>query len=97
MKVNTEVGYLRKSDIRPKKGDICGLCRDRGQDICELDEICHVRLAAALGKSARDISASIDYAGRRGLITIREEETEKGKVRFIKITDQGRVISGKRR
>jgi hypothetical protein len=97
MKIDTEAGYLRKSDLRPRKGDICGPCRDRGQDICEKDEICQVRLAAALGKEVRDVSASIDYASRKGLITIREKNTKRGKVRFVKITDQGRLLSGKKR
>jgi hypothetical protein len=97
MKIDTEIGYVKKSEIVPRERDICGICRYKGQDICARDEICHMRLAVALGKEVRDVTASLDYAAKRGLITLREESTKKGKVRFVKITDQGKLFSGRRK
>ena len=80
MRIETRVGYVKKYDLTPKKSDLCGKCRELGEDICRKDEICIERLAKALGKSAESILSTVDYASQRGLVCLRTIK-KKGKAR----------------
>jgi|Deesub1362A_J573_1020465.scaffolds.fasta_scaffold00151_68 hypothetical protein len=89
--MKTSIGYIDRRDLTPEETDICADCRSKGLNICEIDEICQARLAAALG-NMRDIDSSIDFARKKGLIKVREIDVGGEKRRFIKITEEGEVL-----
>lgn len=97
--METHIGYIDRSELSPesKDTDVCIECRAKGLNLCDIDEICQVRLASALGSDKYSIVAkSIDHANEKGLIEVRTVKV-KGKnrpSRFIKITEQGAMFFG---
>ncbi len=97
--METEIGFIDRSELTPgsKDTEICIECRAKGLNLCEIDEICQLRLASALGDKEYTILAkSIDFANQKGLIEVRAVKV-KGKnrpSRFIKITEQGDMFFG---
>ncbi len=90
--MKTHIGFIHKSDLEPRQADICGDCRDNGLNLCELDEICQVRLAEALGKDQSEIVDSIDHAVKQGLLDIRPATVKGNPMKFVKIGDGGRLF-----
>jgi DNA-binding MarR family transcriptional regulator len=93
--MKTSISYVDKSEIFPeaKDADVCAQCRSKGLNLCDIDEICQIRLAAALGEDRPSIDASVDYAKKKGLIEVREIKGKGDRPRrFIKITDQGKMF-----
>ncbi len=97
--METEIGFIDSRELTPggKDTEICIECRAKGLNLCEIDEICQLRLASALGdKKASILLSSIDFASEKGLIEVRTLKV-KGKnrpSRFIKITEQGERFFG---
>jgi hypothetical protein len=97
--METEIGFIDRQELTPKGKDteICIECRAKGLNLCEIDEICQLRLASTLGSGKYEIiSKTIDLASEKGLIEVRTVKV-KGKnrpSRFIKITDQGDMFFG---
>ncbi len=94
--MRTRIGFLKKSDLEPKKGDICGVCRERGLNVCELDEICQLRLAEALGKDHMEIITSIDYAAKKGLLEVRLARVKGTPIKFVKLSEGGKLFFASR-
>ncbi|MFQ5815082.1 MAG: hypothetical protein ACE5G7_01130 [Candidatus Hydrothermarchaeaceae archaeon] len=90
--MKTRIGFIKKSDVTPKKGDICGECRDNGLNVCELDEICQVRLAEALGRDQMEVVTSIDYAAKKGLLEVRLAKVKGTPLKFVKLSEGGRLF-----
>lgn len=97
--METHIGFIDRSELTPgnKDTEICIECRAKGLNLCEIDEICQLRLASALGdKEYTILTKSIDFASQKGLIEVRTVKV-KGKNRpskFIKITEQGEMFFG---
>lgn len=90
--MKTSISFIKKSDLAPRKGDICGECRDNGLNICELDEICQVRLAEALRKDQLEVIESIDHAAKKGLLDVRNAKLKGTPIKFVKLSDGGRLF-----
>jgi DNA-binding MarR family transcriptional regulator len=92
--MKTSIGYIDRRELIPQKDeDICAQCRAKGLNLCDIDEICQIRLAASLGKMKTDIDASIDFAKKKGLIEVREVKVKGNRPkRFIKITEEGKMF-----
>jgi hypothetical protein len=90
--MKTHIGFIKKSDLAPEGRDICGECRDNGLNMCELDEICQVRLAEALGKDQMEIITSIDYAAKKGLLDVRLAKVKGAPIKFVKLSEGGRLF-----
>jgi len=91
--MKTSIGFIKKSDLAPKKGDLCGGCRDNGLNVCELDEICQVRLAEALGRDQMEVVESIGHAAKKGLLEVRQAKLKGTSIQFIKLSESGRLFS----
>jgi hypothetical protein len=97
--METEIGFIDRSELSPESKDteLCIECRAKGLNLCDIDEICQLRLATALGdKNISIIAKSIDFASEKGLVEVRTVRV-KGKnrpSRFIKITEQGKMFFG---
>ena len=97
--METHIGFIDRSELTPdnKDTEICIQCREKGLNLCEMDEICQLRLASALDSEKFSIlSKTIDLACEKGLIEVRRVKV-KGKnrpSRFIKITEQGEMFFG---
>ncbi len=96
--METHIGYIDRSElsIESKDTEVCMECREKGLNLCDIDEICQMRLASALGnKKYPIIEKSIDYANEKGLIEVRKVKVEGNRPnRFIKITEQGKMFFG---
>ena len=96
--MDIEIGYIDRSElsIESKDTEVCMECRAKGLNLCDIDEICQMRLASALGsKKYPIIEKSIDYANEKGLIEVRKVKVEGNRPnRFIKITEQGKMFFG---
>ncbi len=96
--MDIEIGYIDRSElsIESKDTEVCMECREKGLNLCDIDEICQMRLASALGsKKYPIIEKSIDYANEKGLIEVRKVKVEGNRPnRFIKITEQGKMFFG---
>jgi hypothetical protein len=90
------IGFIKRSEIASegKDSDVCAECRAAGLNICEVDEICQMRLANALGKPHTEIATSIDHARKKGLIDVRYVKLKDRPKRFIRITEQGKMFFG---
>ena len=96
-KMTAGYGFIKKSELSPgeMESDVYAECRSKGLNLCDIDEICQIRLANALGKDLKEIDASIDYAIKKGLINVRQIKSRgKRPSTFIKITYQGRMFFG---
>ncbi len=92
--MKTEIGFIDKSELFPGKGEMCGECRDKGLNICDLDEICQERLAEAIGKEQVAVVASIDHAMEKGLLEVRLARVKGKSMRFVKLSGDGRLFFG---
>ncbi len=92
-----DIGFIRKSDLEPRRGDTCGECRERGLDICQLDEICQERLAEALGKEPLDLGEGLHGAMEKGLLQVRWAKARGRRMRFVKLSEEGRLLFGVQR
>ncbi len=96
--METEIGYIDRSELSPdsKDTEVCMECRLKGLNLCDIDEICQMRLASALGSGKRSmVDGSLEYASEKGLIEVRTLEAEGNRPkRFIKITEQGKLFFG---
>ncbi len=92
-----DIGFIRKSELEPRRRDTCGKCRERGLDICQLDEICQERLAEALGREPIDLEAGLNGAVEKGLLRVRLAKARGRRVQFIKLSDEGRFLFGVQR
>ncbi len=96
--METHIGYIDRSELSPESKDteVCMECREKGLNLCDIDEICQLRLASALGsKKYSIIEKSIDHASEKGLIEVRIVKVKGNRPkRFIKITDQGTMFFG---
>ncbi len=96
--METEIGYIDRSELSPdsKDTEVCMECRLKGLNLCDIDEICQMRLASALGSGKRSmVDRSLEYASEKGLIEVRTMEAEGNRPkRFIKITEQGKLFFG---
>ncbi len=96
-KTTIQYGFIKKSELSPgeMESDVCAKCRSKGLNLCDIDEICQIRLANALGKDLKEIDESIDYATKKGLINVRQTGSRgKRPKTFIKITSQGKMFFG---
>lgn len=96
--METHIGYIDRSELSldGKDSDVCLECRLKGLNLCDIDEICQMRLASTLGEKKYSlIEKSIDYANEKGLIEMRAVEVKGNRPkRFIKITEQGKMFFG---
>lgn len=96
--MEANIGDIDRTELSPESKDtaLCIECRKKGLNLCDIDEICQLRLASALGdKKYSVISNSIDYAGKKGLIDIRTVKVKGNRPKqFIKITEQGKMFFG---
>lgn len=97
--METEIGFIDRSELTPggKDTEICIECRAKSLNLCEIDEICQLRLASALGgRKASVLLSSIDFASEKGLIEVRtvKVKAKNRPSRFIKITEQGEMFFG---
>jgi predicted transcriptional regulator len=95
--MKTKISYLDRAELIPtrKDVDLCGECRSKGLNLCDVDEICQIRLANALGKRHSEVSVFVDYAKKKGLIDVRYIKAKGARPKkFIKITDKGEMFFG---
>lgn len=96
--METHISYIDRSELslESKDTEVCMECRLKGLNLCDVDEICQLRLASALGKKKYTIiEKSIDYANEKGLIEVRTVKVNGNRPnRFIKITEQGKMFFG---
>ncbi len=92
--MKTSIGFIKKSDLKPEKSDICGECREKGLNLCDMDEICQARLAEALGREQTEVETSIDYAAKKGLLKVRFTKVRGRHMHFVKLSDDGRLFFG---
>ncbi len=91
--METEIGFIPASRIKPEPHDLCGECRARGFNLCERDEVCQIRLAEALGLSRDDIELVLREAERKGVVKVRSVSVSRNRPRkFIKITEMGEIL-----
>ncbi len=91
--MKTEIGFIRREEVLPSKGDVCAECIARGLNACEQDEVCLLRLAQVLGKEIKEIYPSLIEAQKKGLVIIRSVNVGKPR-KFIKITEEGKLFFG---
>ncbi|MFQ6105884.1 MAG: hypothetical protein ACE5NL_02310 [Candidatus Hydrothermarchaeaceae archaeon] len=94
--MKTRIGFIEMSELVPagKERDICMECREKGLNLCDVDEICHVRLAEALGKDWDEILPSVKYAEKKGVINTRDVISKGEPKKLIRMSEDGKMFFG---